>query len=79
LTEPFIAGLATARANIVLVGEETGWGLVPPSAQGRIFRDHLGRITQRIGRYAGRAELVVAGFALDLNRYGVPVAGVGHA
>jgi adenosylcobinamide kinase/adenosylcobinamide-phosphate guanylyltransferase len=72
--EPFLAGLTAARANVVLVAEETGWGVVPPSAQGRLFRDHLGRLAQRIGRIAERVELVVAGYALDLRSCGVPVS-----
>ena len=66
------AALAQTRANVVIVGEETGWGLVPPSAQGRIFRDVLGRLdAKRIGRLAERVELVVAGYALDLRSYGI--------
>ncbi len=72
--EPFLAGLTAARANVVLVAEEAGWGVVPPSAQGRLFRDHLGRLAQRIGRIAERVELVVAGYALDLRSCGVPVS-----
>ncbi len=73
LGQALLAGLATTRAHVVLVAEETGWGLVPPSAQGRIFRDALGRLTQRIGRIAARVELVVAGYALDVRAIGVPV------
>jgi adenosylcobinamide kinase/adenosylcobinamide-phosphate guanylyltransferase len=71
--EPLLLALATARADIVLVTEETGWGLVPITAQGRIFRDGLGRLAQRIGKLAARVELVVAGYAIDLRRYGVSV------
>lgn len=73
VAEALLARLSGADANIVLVAEETGWGLVPMTAQGRIFRDQLGRITQRIGRFAARVELVVAGFAIDLRRCGVAV------
>ncbi len=65
--------LESASCNVVIVSEEAGWGLVPPTPQGRIFRDALGRLSQRIGRRAERVELVVAGFALDLRRHGVPV------
>jgi adenosylcobinamide kinase / adenosylcobinamide-phosphate guanylyltransferase len=75
ITEPLITHLAAARCDVVLVAEETGWGLVPPSPQGRIFRDHLGRLTQRIGQAAARVELVVAGYAIDLRGCGVSVFG----
>jgi adenosylcobinamide kinase/adenosylcobinamide-phosphate guanylyltransferase len=74
LTEPLPAELSAARANVVLVAEETGWGLVPLTAQGRLFRDSLGRLTRRVGHVAQRVELVVAGYALDLRSCGIPVA-----
>jgi adenosylcobinamide kinase/adenosylcobinamide-phosphate guanylyltransferase len=71
--QPFLDRLPTVRANVVCVAEETGWGLVPVSAQGRIFRDHLGRLTRRIAHVAQRVELVVAGYALDLRGCGIKV------
>lgn len=70
LTTPLIGSIQESLANLVLVSEETGWGLVPPSAQGRIFRDSLGRLAQRIAQHATRVELVVAGYALDLKALG---------
>jgi adenosylcobinamide kinase/adenosylcobinamide-phosphate guanylyltransferase len=65
--------LAETAATVVLVAEETGWGLVPPSALGRIFRDHLGRLTKAFAQRADRVELVVAGYAIDLKAVGRPV------
>jgi adenosylcobinamide kinase/adenosylcobinamide-phosphate guanylyltransferase len=73
VTAKLIDCLDAVRSNVVLVSEETGWGVVPPSPLGRIFRDHLGRVAQQIARRADRVELVVAGFALDLRRYGAAV------
>lgn len=73
LGEPLLEALARAHADIVIVGEEAGWGVVPPTTQGRIFRDVLGRLAQRVGRRAERVELVVAGYALDLHSYGTKV------
>jgi adenosylcobinamide kinase/adenosylcobinamide-phosphate guanylyltransferase len=67
--------LASARGDVIIVAEETGWGLVPPSALGRVFRDGLGRLTQRLASRADRVELVVAGYAVDLRRIGTPVSG----
>ncbi len=74
-TDGLVSYAAAAAANLVLVSEETGWGLVPPSALGRIFRDHLGRLVQRVALHADRVELVVAGFALDLTTLGAPILG----
>jgi len=66
------AVLAT-RALAIVVGEEVGWGIVPPYPSGRLFRDVLGRAQQRLAARSGQAYLVVAGFALDLRRHGLPV------
>jgi adenosylcobinamide kinase/adenosylcobinamide-phosphate guanylyltransferase len=74
LADPLAATLAAARAHVVVVAEETGWGLVPTTAQGRLFRDHLGRLTRRLGQVAERVELVVAGYCIDLRRWGVAVS-----
>ncbi len=65
--------LARTRAEAIVIAEETGWGVVPPSALGRIFRDALGRLTRAVARRADRVELVVAGYAVDLSALGVPV------
>jgi adenosylcobinamide kinase/adenosylcobinamide-phosphate guanylyltransferase len=72
------AALAVTRADVILVAEETGWGVVPASALGRVFRDALGRLTQRLGARVDRAELVVAGFAVDLRTLGTRVEHEGH-
>lgn len=69
------AAVASARADVVVVAEETGWGLVPPSPLGRVFRDALGRLTQLLASRADRVELVVAGYAVDLRSIGTPVSG----
>jgi adenosylcobinamide kinase/adenosylcobinamide-phosphate guanylyltransferase len=65
--------LAETRADAIVVAEETGSGVVPATALGRIFRDALGRLTRTIARDASRVELVVAGYAVDLRAVGTPV------
>ena len=67
------AVLAGLKADAVVVAEEAGWGVVPPTPLGRIFRDELGRTTAALARSAERAYLVVAGYAVDLRRIGEPV------
>jgi adenosylcobinamide kinase/adenosylcobinamide-phosphate guanylyltransferase len=69
-----VRALAESRADTIVVAEETGWGLVPPSPLGRVFRDVLGRLNQRIASQADRVELVVAGFAVDLAAIGRPIS-----
>lgn len=62
--------IASMRADAIVVAEETGWGVVPPTPLGRVFRDVLGRLAQRIAARADRVELVVAGYAVDLRALG---------
>ncbi len=65
--------LAASPADVIVVGEEVGWGVVPLAASARAFRDIAGRTQQRLARRAERAFLVVAGFAIDLAATGTTV------
>jgi len=65
-----LPALAASAADVILVAEETGWGVVPPSAAGRLFRDQLGRSAAAVARRADQVYLVAAGFAVDLTRMG---------
>jgi adenosylcobinamide kinase/adenosylcobinamide-phosphate guanylyltransferase len=66
--------LLATRAYAIVVGEETGWGIVPEYPSGRVFRDVLGRVQQRLAAESLGAYLVVAGFAVDLKSIGRPVS-----
>jgi adenosylcobinamide kinase/adenosylcobinamide-phosphate guanylyltransferase len=57
----------TAAASVVAVTNEIGLGVVPPTASGRMFRDRLGSLNQRIAAASDRVYLVVVGRALDLS------------
>lgn len=57
-----LAVLARPRpAPVVLVANEVGWGIVPDNALARAFRDHAGRLNQRLAALASHVVLVVAG------------------
>ena len=58
---------------VLLVVEETGWGVVPPTAIGGLFRDRLGALQQALMAQASGAWLVVAGRAIDLMQLGQAV------
>jgi adenosylcobinamide kinase / adenosylcobinamide-phosphate guanylyltransferase len=60
------------KGTVILVSEEVGWGLVPIYPLGRIFRDRLGSMNQRLGLIAEEVYLVVSGYALDLKKFGIP-------
>jgi adenosylcobinamide kinase/adenosylcobinamide-phosphate guanylyltransferase len=61
------AATAVARAGeTIVVSNEVGMGVVPPSSLGRAFRDLAGRVNQIWVGAADRAGLVVAGRVLPL-------------
>ena len=59
--------LASMSQTCVVVIEETGWGVVPPTSLGCLFRDRLGALAQQLERHASRSWLVVQGRAIDLH------------
>lgn len=61
------AALSARRAPTVVVSEEVGMGVHPPTEVGRHFRDALGRLNQAVAAVADRVYLVVAGRALALS------------
>jgi adenosylcobinamide kinase/adenosylcobinamide-phosphate guanylyltransferase len=61
--------LAIARQRdglLILVTNEVGASVVPPTILGRVYRDLLGRVNRRAAGAASRAWLLVAGRALEL-------------
>ncbi len=65
--------LQSCQAPVVLVSEETGWGVVPMTAAGGRFRDRLGELQQRLTPRCQAAWLVLQGRAIDLTRLGTPL------
>jgi adenosylcobinamide kinase / adenosylcobinamide-phosphate guanylyltransferase len=58
----------TARSgSVVVVTNEVGLGVVPPTPLGRVYRDALGRVNQRMAEVAGRVVLLVAGIPWTLK------------
>lgn len=73
--DTLIDSLRQTPSTVILVSEETGWGVVPAYPVGRLFRDRLGYLTRQVGRSAGAVYLVVAGHAVDLKTLGIVVDG----
>ena len=61
------AGLAAAW-DLLLVTNEVGCGVVPPTELGRAYRDLLGRLNQVVAARANDVFLVVAGLAVEITR-----------
>ena len=56
-----------APGAVLVVTNEVGWGVVPPSSLGRRYRDLLGHANQSLAADASRVYLVVAGLAVDFK------------
>jgi adenosylcobinamide kinase/adenosylcobinamide-phosphate guanylyltransferase len=71
-----LSTIQQVSSPLVLVSEETGWGVVPMTAAGGRFRDRLGELQQGIAPYCQEAWLVSQGRALNLAQLGqlVPAA-----
>jgi adenosylcobinamide kinase / adenosylcobinamide-phosphate guanylyltransferase len=68
--QDLMQSLQVATADVILVGEETGWGVVPAYPMGRLFRDRLGTLTRQIGAIADTVYLATGGYALNLSALG---------
>ncbi|HRZ87759.1 MAG TPA: bifunctional adenosylcobinamide kinase/adenosylcobinamide-phosphate guanylyltransferase [bacterium] len=66
--ESFLKHLAKhKKLRMVIVSNEAGLGLVPPTKLGREFRDILGRVNQMIARESAEAYFMVSGLPQKLK------------
>lgn len=70
ITNDLLSSLAQTDSQLIFVGEETGWGVIPAYPSGRLFRDRLGHLIRRVGSVADTTYLVVGGHALNLSVLG---------
>lgn len=69
----FLQNLRSVKSDVILVSEETGWGVVPAYPIGRTFRDRLGHLTRCVGAIADTVYLVTGGHVLNLSQLGCPL------
>jgi adenosylcobinamide kinase/adenosylcobinamide-phosphate guanylyltransferase len=62
-----VGALCARTGDTVVVTNETGWGVVPPSPAGRVFRDVMGRANRALVGRADAAYLALAGRFVDLK------------
>ena len=56
------------RKTLIVITNEVGLGIVPAFPLGRLYRDTLGLVNQRLAEAAGRVYLLIAGIAVDIKR-----------
>jgi len=54
--------------TLIVITNEVGLGIVPAYPLGRLYRDTLGLVNQRLAEAAGRVYLLIAGIAIDIKR-----------
>ena len=59
--------IESTSATWIVISNEVGLGVVPPSPLGRAYRDALGRVNQLFAARAAKVYLMVAGLALELK------------
>lgn len=66
-TDALLTWCDSPTGPALLVSNEVGFGIVPEHRMAREFRDHAGRLHQRIAERAERVELVVAGLPMTVK------------
>ena len=70
-TQQLVQQLEISQQMVILVAEETGWGVVPAYELGRLFRNRLGDLIRQVGLIADEVYLVVGGYAVDVSKIGI--------
>lgn len=65
--DALVAAWARTPAHVVAVSDEVGLGVVPETRSGRLFRDTLGAVNQRLAGTADEVWFVVAGLPQRLR------------
>ncbi|KXS43882.1 MULTISPECIES: bifunctional adenosylcobinamide kinase/adenosylcobinamide-phosphate guanylyltransferase [unclassified Candidatus Frackibacter] len=62
--------LKQASANIIIVSNEVGQGLVPPYPLSRVYRDTVGRANQIIAQVVDEVYITYAGLPVEIKELG---------
>ncbi|QIS02787.1 bifunctional adenosylcobinamide kinase/adenosylcobinamide-phosphate guanylyltransferase [Nocardia brasiliensis] len=65
--DALIDAVAAYQHRLIIVSPEVGMGVVPATRSGRLFRDEIGTLNQRLAHTCDEAFLVVAGLPLRLK------------
>lgn len=65
--DALVESLKTTQAEVILVSNEVGMGIVPENALARQFRDFVGILHQKVAAIADEVVLVVAGIPVKIK------------
>lgn len=65
--DALVAAVAAYPHRLVIVSPEVGMGIIPATRSGRLFRDEIGTLNQRLAQACDEAFLVVAGLPVRLK------------
>ncbi len=65
--DDLLAAYQVTGGDWIIVSNEVGLGLVPPNELGRIYRDVLGRMNQRLAAAADRVIFMTAGIPIQVK------------
>jgi len=63
----FLSGATKSKANLIIISNEVGLGLVPTNKLGRNFRDIAGRVNQLVANYANTVFFTLSGIPLKIK------------
>lgn len=66
-TDALVDAVARYRGRLVVVTPEVGLGVIPATRSGRLFRDEIGTLNQRLAQVCDEAFFIVAGLPLRLK------------
>ena len=65
--EQFISAVEQCDAQLLLVANEVGLGVIPMGEISRLFFDHAGWLTQKLAKCVNRVTFIAAGLAMPLK------------
>ncbi len=71
LSQTFVKALKQSESLIVVVIEETGWGVVPPTKIGNLFIDRLNLLAQHLETSSVQSWLLIHGRAINLKNISI--------
>ena len=69
----FLDSLLNKTIPIVIVTEEVGWGIVPYTSIGNLFRERLSSLSSLVSHHSKNNWLAINGIAIDLKSFGSPI------